>query len=113
MANVRPATMRQASLPSVQGGPGVPAQREGDQDGHFRFVQRHLGDDLSHNALDIFKGLLLIYYGFHLCVFMGFVSVSACVSCAFSFFSLCFIILAFFFQCACLFARGREKFWVE
>lgn len=53
----------------------MPAQWEGDQEGHLRFVPWHLGYDLSHNALDIFKGLLLIYYGFHLCVFMGFVSV--------------------------------------
>lgn len=81
------------SLPSVQGEPEkpVPEQGEGDQEGHFRFVQWHLGDDLSHNALDIFKSLLLIYYGFHLCVFMGFcVCVSVCVSCALSlFFFLC------------------------
>lgn len=77
----------------------MPAQGEGDQEGHFRFVQWHLGDDLSHNALDIFKGLLLIYYGFHLCVFMGFVSVFLCVYLVLylCFFSSVFYYFGFFF----------------
>lgn len=110
--------MRQTSLSSVQGGPEEPVQEgprrgNGTRRGHLRFVQWHPGDDLSHNALDILKGLLLIYYILWIpfMCFHGFcVSVSACVFCALSFFFLlCLIILAFLFSVPVCLLEGEKS----